>query len=281
MLIPSIPCFAVVLVAALQAPTKPTALEALVGALAKAESLSAEVDLALHSRGNEDEHLTVRLCVRRPKLGRFEATGGAGGISGLLLPAFICDGSNLWVYNQRSKTYLATPLDAGTKPYPSKLPAGMALVMLAYFDAPAIAAGKSDPPWKASLDGATPSTADVDGEPCDVVRLKFQGEDITFSVATKTGLPRRVVEELLGGAVRITWDFTKVDPAAKLDEKTFQFTPPADATRVEAPASPSAAPLAVGDVAPDIGGPSPSAGRNLKLSDYRGKVVLVNFWFEH
>src|SRR5262249_34934651 len=159
---------------------------------------------------------------QRPNLGRIETSGT--GFVVRLLPSSIADGSNLWLYDSRSKTYASTPLAAGTKPYSSKITPGMALVLDAYFDAPAIAAGKSDAPWKASLDAATQSSADVDGEPCDAVHLKFKGEDITLSVATKTGLPRRVVEELFGGLARITWDFTKVDPAAKLDAKSFAFT---------------------------------------------------------
>src|SRR5260370_19447548 len=38
-------------------------------------------------------------------------------------------------------------------------------------------------------------------------------------------------------------------------------------------------PLGAGQEAPDISGVD-SDGKEIKLSDYRGKVVLVNFWFD-
>jgi cytochrome oxidase Cu insertion factor (SCO1/SenC/PrrC family) len=47
--------------------------------------------------------------------------------------------------------------------------------------------------------------------------------------------------------------------------------------RASGPAEPPPAPIQVGDTAPDIEG-TDADGRAFRLSDYRGKVVLLDFW---
>jgi len=273
-------CVVLGLVAAAQSPIRTSPLDSLLGAFAKSESLSVQLAATLHAGSNADDHLDVRLSLKRSRFGRFEVVGGSGPLS---LPTVVADGSRRWIYNTRKKTYISTPFEAGMKPFPPGLPRGLSIVLQAYLDAPAIVAGTCDAPWKASLESAKQSTADVDGEPCDVVAFNLAGEAITVSLAKETGLPRRVVEELMNGLIRITWDFKQVDLEAKLDDEFFRFRPPADAkdgTKGDATESPGAGSLSLGDVAPDITGTSAISGKELKLSDYRGKVVLLDFWFE-
>ncbi len=97
----------------------------------------------------------------------------------------------------------------------------------------------------------------------------------------KTHLPLRITQTDLSGKqpkvieqiVFTDWKINPVIPAAQ-----FAFVPPAGAKEVVASAPPAEpALLANGTVAPDFAVQDP-AGKPLHLSDYKGKVVVLDFW---
>lgn len=68
-----------------------------------------------------------------------------------------------------------------------------------------------------------------------------------------------------------TTEYGAIDLAPKVEEDAF--TVPKDATEYKEPEL-----LAEGSVAPDFEG-TDLDGKSVKLSDYKGKTVLINFWF--
>lgn len=73
----------------------------------------------------------------------------------------------------------------------------------------------------------------------------------------------------------------KVRVASRVDQKVFAYRPPADAKKIsirdyysQMAAKP---PMESGTVAPDFAVYDPS-GKVVKLSDYKGKVVVIDFW---
>ena len=107
----------------------------------------------------------------------------------------------------------------------------------------------------------------------------FQVE--TLSVDTKTGLPSSVAftrggptdatqTPSLTGLEGISFTDWKLD--APIDDSRFAYTPPADAKLYVAPKL-----LADGAEAPDFTAHD-KEGKPVRLSDYKGKVVVLDFW---
>jgi outer membrane lipoprotein-sorting protein len=259
----------------------PAALDALVAALAKTEALGGEAQGTVKIGDEPEDRFAMRFVVKRPLLARYDiAQTKADGAAGL----YVSDGKEFWIYDPVQKTYYSMPVDEVTPPVLADGATGMVDVLAAFFAAPAIAGGKKAAPWKDQLASAKTSDAEVGGEPCTVVRFETGGNSLEMSLSKQTGLPRRLVDTMTTSTetARFVWDFSKLDTAPPIDAKTFAFTPPEGAKKVETADEDVGRPLlAVGETAPDAAGPSPTAGKPLKLSDYRGKVVLLNFWFEH
>ncbi|MCE9581150.1 MAG: peroxiredoxin family protein [Planctomycetes bacterium] len=71
-------------------------------------------------------------------------------------------------------------------------------------------------------------------------------------------------------------DLKRLDAGRRPGEGQFRFTPPAGAVR--APKAGEDKLLAVGGAAPEFHLVD-AAGQSVRLSDFKGKVVLLNFWF--
>lgn len=84
-------------------------------------------------------------------------------------------------------------------------------------------------------------------------------------VKDQTGETREVQRE----------EFTEWRLNEPLSAELFAWNPPADATEYKQPERPAL--LAAGTLAPDFT-VEKWGGGDLKLSDYRGKVVIVDFW---
>ncbi|BDI28597.1 hypothetical protein CCAX7_006480 [Capsulimonas corticalis] len=91
----------------------------------------------------------------------------------------------------------------------------------------------------------------------------------------KTGLPRRRAIYLVRGAapfVQQQTDFVSWTVDKPIDAKQFAWAAPEGAKLFEEPKL-----LAVGTPAPDFAATAPD-GTSVKLSDYKGKIVVVDFW---
>jgi peroxiredoxin len=82
------------------------------------------------------------------------------------------------------------------------------------------------------------------------------------------------VENLDTKEVR-TWDLESVSLNKTIPDSRFHFVPPADAIPFDKPIRAEA--LEVGSEAPDFELPD-VAGHSVRLSDFRGKVVVLKFW---
>ena len=83
-----------------------------------------------------------------------------------------------------------------------------------------------------------------------------------------------VVSALDENGKAVDWWFMYKVP--KMAKDAFAFAPPADA-KEDQPEDPEGL-LAVGSAAPEFEA-SKLDGAKLKLSDFKGRTVLLNFWF--
>lgn len=267
-------------------PADPPALTVMSDAFAKLDAIAGEAEAVFKEPGGEHRY-GVRFTLRRPNFARYEYVEAKEGGQNLLL---VADGKDFFMYDARAKGYVSSPLEAGSPPILWSGSPGLPAVLRSFFEAPAVKAGTAQAWWKEEWTAAADLDEDVGGEPCSVATLKSrEGEMIRIFVSKKTGFVRKISDGSGEGgsgsdakySLESTWSFKGIDAAPKLDEKTFVFTPPPGAKKVEDFESPEAVLLPLGGEAPEMAGPSPTAGKDLKLSDLKGKLVLLNFWFYH
>ena len=87
-------------------------------------------------------------------------------------------------------------------------------------------------------------------------------------------LIHRFVNEQLQGKYVAEWTLQYIRPKTPMRESTFVYAPPPGAKEYSEPPPPM---LKAGTVAPDLT-VEDRDGKPLKLSDMRGKVVVVDFW---
>jgi len=130
------------------------------------------------------------------------------------------------------------------------------------------------------IDGVTSKgTAKVGNETCDVIDISFMKGQRSWiiSLSRKDHLPRkikqivRVYEDIVQNE---TWLNLSVNP--KVDKKLFAWKAPKGWKEWQMPPIEEGL-LAKGTPAPDFELKSLD-GKQIKLSDYKGKVVWLNFW---
>jgi thiol-disulfide isomerase/thioredoxin len=137
----------------------------------------------------------------------------------------------------------------------------------------------------AALQGASEVTSsgrtEIDGVPCDVVeaRLDDSGRTVRWSIGVEDRLPRRIRQTFRsarGNEVESELTLSNLRVDTEFDPAVFQIVAPEGIT-VERVGRKPPPPLNVGDLAPDwtLNG---SDGRPHKLSDYRGRLVVLEFW---
>lgn len=130
----------------------------------------------------------------------------------------------------------------------------------------------------AVLDGATQS---VDGVPCHVIVIPGETSQtgVTWYISVQDHLPRRFERRYLsasGITVRSVLTLRKLRVDVAVDDSSFKIEPPRD-YRVETVGKRPPPMMNVGTFAPEftlLGGD----GREHSLSDYRGKLVILDFW---
>ncbi len=130
----------------------------------------------------------------------------------------------------------------------------------------------------AVLDGETQS---VDGVPCHVVIIDGETSQtgVTWYISVQDHLPRRFERRYLsarGITVRSVLTLRKLRVDGAVDDSSFSIEPPRD-YRVETVGQRPPPMMNVGIIVPEFT-LSGSDGREHSLSDYRGKLVVLNFW---
>ena len=124
--------------------------------------------------------------------------------------------------------------------------------------------------------------AEVEGKACHVLTYSVGTMVQTFFVSKADATPLRFTLESHSEhqgkkfTTTATSELKRLDPAARPDVAQFRFTPPEGATKAAKAGEDKL--LAAGAVAPELGAVDAS-GKPVKLSDFPGKVILLNFWF--
>jgi outer membrane lipoprotein-sorting protein len=231
------------------------ALEAASAALREAPAIAFDVQIA--SKGNEPTKL--KLILQRPDRARAEYDQGL----------MIADGKTAWYYVKEQNQFIKQ------KQASSSMLAGLVPVVASLYYEKGAAALLKD------AKHLTLATEKLGDEECSVVGYTDK-RGIQWNVwLDAKRLVRKAVMTLKQGDTEIenTVTYSAMTLAPKLAEDTFVFKPPKDATEVETGnADFEKSLVAPGAAAPDftatdlMGGP-------VKLSGYKGKTVILNFWF--
>jgi peroxiredoxin len=141
-----------------------------------------------------------------------------------------------------------------------------------------------------------PTTAD--GQACDVIAVDLgqDKEKYRFAIAQSDHLPRKIAKTIAGGSDVMAWVLKGLRAGVPVSETLWKISTP-EGYKLDAPPPPSTAPTttaggastapagpkarAVGvnidDLAPDFALKGPD-GKEVRLADLRGQVVLLEFW---
>ncbi len=129
---------------------------------------------------------------------------------------------------------------------------------------------------------ALAADAEAGGQACRVITYTVGTMVQTFYVSKADGTPVRFTLESRmehNGKTFTTSaasEMKRVDSAAAADAALFKWAVPEGATKAAKAGEDKL--LAAGGVAPELGAVD-AEGRPVRLSDFKGKVVLLNFWF--
>lgn len=223
---------------------------------APAVAFEAEVQIRIGATRVTQKARTV---LKRPNLARLELSG-AGQDSLIVL-----DGASTWHYLKAGNRYLGSR-QRGTATL-EQYGAGPAATL--FFEK---GVGALRPYLR---------TAIVErGKPGDVethvVTWKVGAEENSVGLAGRRLVRYRILRSIQGLAVEFTYLYGEMDLAPAAADRDFAFAPPEGAREMDTGGD--AGLLAIGSAAPDMV-VTDLQGKPVKLSAWKGKVVLVTFWF--
>jgi thiol-disulfide isomerase/thioredoxin len=133
---------------------------------------------------------------------------------------------------------------------------------------------------------------EIDGEPCHVIYVDYSEMadptlfDAWWYISEKDSLPRRLDMHFIEGTDGFTTlTISSLEPGATLDEGALALATPEGYTVVKAKEEEKkvggravvVSGVPVGEIAPDWE-LTDTEGKTHKLSDYRGKIVIMDFW---
>jgi len=133
--------------------------------------------------------------------------------------------------------------------------------------------GKTSPAVQVAKARETGELSDLDDAPDGSVHYRIGSRDYRVEF-NEDGLISKLTRSGEGGGTT-TWTLSKVDLDADLPADAFTYTPPADALPLGGGSREAL--LDAGSAAPDFT-VTDAAGKAVRLSDYRGKVVVLKFW---
>ena len=111
----------------------------------------------------------------------------------------------------------------------------------------------------------------------ELLRILSRHPAVTIVAATSSGATSATTRKLPALAHVFTGTITPLDPAALANDAELVFLALPDKAAAELTRIKNLPNLKVGKTAPEIVGEDID-GKQFKLSDYRGKVVLLDFW---
>jgi outer membrane lipoprotein-sorting protein len=231
-------------------------LEAAGKALKEAKAIRFEY--ASQWKGTVDQKCKVTF--QRPNLGRLEIKAYDQEY------LYILDGKTLWMYMPSSKQYMKMEQSEGIQ---NALGVGP-LSNLYFSPATELLTDATDLKVKEEKLGE---------EKVSVISWKAtEAEHRLWIDANKAVRKYELKMTVEDETYEQTIEYGKVEIDPKLEKDAFAFTPPKDATEFKQDDDPSGALIAVGEDAPDFEA-TDLEGKKVKLSDYKGKTVILNFWF--
>lgn len=268
-------------------------LQAADQALGKLESLGFKVEsrgigsMATRSPATSASAVVRRAAARNPVgwMFRIEGTAQTGEVRRTFTTAY--DGRDVRTIREHEKSVITGPWDNSSEPMADG--AGFALAwIIRWKELVSAPFGEGGRAWTARHEG----TADLDGTLCDVIYVDYSEttDPNLFSgwwyIARADSLPRRVelhlVDHRNGDGFLVT-TISDLKPDVAIESAALAPATPAGfevreaeaPTRVARGRRPSGIPF--GEMAPDWT-LKDSNGKSHTLSDYRGKVVIMDFW---
>ncbi len=243
-------------------------------------ALSATITVTGTGGGPVSSASTVTLAFRQPNTAKATVTDASGPVTEL-----VSDGKTLTTYSVRDKKYRTMPAPADASAITLVLGPSRSLIAL-LISRPTLLSDLLNQKGVTATLGAPKIVGGVSTETVTATlsnpRSPGAAQTVTLSLGASDHLLRRLAITLSAGAKTstVTETVTALSAAPSLTAADFTFTPPAGATKDTAVAQepamhdprlvPGAKPFAI--AAKDL------AGRPLSLSQYKGKVVLMDFW---
>ena len=252
-------------------------------------ALSATIVAATQGTG-ADSSQTITLAFQKPNEARIAVAGSAGPIV-----QFISNGKTLTIYAVRDKKYRTETVPPGASVIPAVLVQAHALLPRLIGQPEALSELLAQPGVAASL-GASGT---VSGVPTDTVNASLSAPDgskvsFEFAFGKIDHLLRQVVQAATltqnGKAQTFTHTetVTSLTTTPALTAADFAFIPPPGVTKVVPPTAkagqaqpkepPMHDPRLVPGARPFTLAAKDLSGKPLSLAQYRGKVVLMDFW---
>lgn len=199
---------------------------------------------------------------------------------------YVCDGRTKFEYNRHTDRYIETGTINAQSGDPLSDRAGVSSATSVLFSPPGLDGFKVKGHKVVFPSFHTAGRAILNGHPMRLLVYKGESYDgdpymTRLWVDPKTNLPARYSAYSFedGKFVETTrFDYSDWALDKPIDASLFAWTPPATATEYVPPPQPTLPPLlAAGTQAPDFTAQDRD-GKAMKLSDFAGKVVVLDFW---
>ncbi|MEK7466051.1 MAG: hypothetical protein AAB074_01435 [Planctomycetota bacterium] len=201
----------------------------------------------------------------------------------------ICDGTTTWLYFPGQKKFYEMAIASGDldrKPFVLGFTREGRLAVMGIESGReeelVFGAGSLCMPIAGGGKLAVEADADVSGQLCHVLTYRVGTMVQTFFISKADSTPLRFMLESSfehkGKTFTTTAvsDLKRLDAMSRPDAAMFRFVPPEGATKAAKAGEDKL--LAAGGDAPELGAVDAS-GKPVNLADFKGKVVLLNFWF--
>jgi hypothetical protein len=263
----------------------------MIGAMRRADSLSYVSHYEIRGKGGFSQSCTYRAWLKKPNYFRVETQSPSRGEGGIL----IGDGSKLWIHWPQGRPFgddeseadkKSRPTSYMTKPAPvgghsighetGLLGAGLGMPIID----PSTFHGYTDS-LQPYLDGMTSLPAEKIGdEDCDHIEVNIMKHQRSWELwlSKADHLPRKLKQ-----IVRVSYDlimneeWSAVTINGEIPDTMFAWKPPEGWTEWRMPPI-EAGLLKPGAQAPDFKLDSAESAAQIKLSDFRGKIVWFYVW---